>query len=224
MNTARDYNAISPSAKSLLMTKAMTTIPFAREAAMIVWEPDQLKNMLKEKANKESFGWLIHFENRYRTIDTLLMPTASTNILEIASGFSFRGLQLCKDKEVVYIDTDLPDSMKTKKHLVEQLIQQHTIELKGILHMKPLNALDEKAFHEVVDLFPPGAVTIVNEGLMMYLDEPEKRQLCAVIHGVLKKRGGCWITGDIYLKKNKEQLQKDYLSEEAKRFLEEHRV
>lgn len=219
----RDFNSISPSAKGLLMTKAMTTIPFAREAATLVWGRDNLEQMLKGKANRESLPWLLHFENRYRTIDALLLPPETSNIVEIASGFSFRGLQLCTEEDVVYIDTDLPESMATKQPLVAELIEQKSIQTKGRLLMQPLNALDEKAFNEVIDLFPPGPVTIVNEGLLMYLDEPEKRQVCANIHRVLQQRGGSWITGDIYLKRGPDEKER-YMNETARQFLDYHRV
>jgi O-methyltransferase involved in polyketide biosynthesis len=196
-----DFNAISPSAKGLLLTKAITTIPFATEAAALLWDAEELKNRLREKLSKDSFVWLLHFENRYRTIDSLLTPLAYRNVLEIASGFSFRGLQLCIQDEITYFDTDLPDSITTKQQVVDKLKEKHHLETKGTYRLMPLNALDAAAFNAIIDQFPPGPVAIVNEGLLMYLDEAEKRQLCSNIHAVLTKRGGCWITGDIYLKK-----------------------
>jgi O-methyltransferase involved in polyketide biosynthesis len=222
MSRTLDFNSISPSAKGLLLTKAITTIPFAREAADLLWDLDTLKDKLREKLSKESFGWLLHFENRYRTIDALLSPLENRNILEIASGFSFRGLHLCIHEDIVYIDTDLPDFITTKQQLVDKLREQHGIGSTGTLRLMPLNVLDEAAFTHVVDQFPPGPVTIVNEGLLMYLDDTEKRQLCAIIHAVLKKRGGCWITGDIYLKKGEDEHK--LVHREASDFLAMHKV
>jgi O-methyltransferase involved in polyketide biosynthesis len=224
MSTSRNYDSISPSAKVLLMTKAMTTIPFAKEAADMVWGADQLRELWSQHANAESFIWLLHFENRYRTIDVLMQDAGTTNFLEVSSGFSFRGLDLCREKEVVYIDTDLPASMENKRPVVQQLITQYNISLKGKLLMEALNALDEQAFNDLVDQFPPGAVTILNEGLLMYLEEPEKRRLCAIIHAILSKRGGSWITGDIYIKKTKDEPERSYPTEQAKNFLTAHRV
>jgi O-methyltransferase involved in polyketide biosynthesis len=177
---------------------------------------------VREKITKESFGWLLHFENRYRTIDSLLHPLETRNVLEIASGFSFRGLQLCSQEDIFYIDTDLPNSNSTKQQVVNQLIETQGIQLKGSLRTMPLNALDTDAFHAVIDQFPPGPVTIVNEGLLMYLDDAEKRQLCANIHAVLMKRGGSWITGDIYLKKAAHE--KEYATPAIKEFLTMHKV
>jgi O-methyltransferase involved in polyketide biosynthesis len=221
MKRTLDFNSISPSATGLLLTKAMTTIPFAKEAAALLWDVESIKNRNREKLSREGFGWLLHFENR--TIDSLLLPLQTNNILEMASGFSFRGLQLCTKEEVVYIDTDLPDSIATKQQVVEKLIEQHAITTKGTLRMEPLNALDTAAFNSLISQFPPGPVTIVNEGLLMYLDEAEKRQVCANIHSILKARGGCWITGDIYLKKSNEQANQ-YAGSITKEFLAMHKV
>ena len=223
MNRILDFNTISPSATGLLLTKAMTTIPFAKEAAALLWDVESIKERNREKLSREGFGWLLHFENRYRTIDSLLLPLQAKNILEMASGFSFRGLQLCTESAVVYIDTDLPESIATKQQVVEKLIEKHAITTKGTLRMEPLNALDTAAFNDLISQFPPGPVTIVNEGLLMYLDEAEKRQVCANIHGILKARGGCWITGDIYLKKSTEQANQ-HAGSIAKEFLAMHKV
>jgi O-methyltransferase involved in polyketide biosynthesis len=217
-----NFNAISPSAKGLLLTKAITTIPFATEAAALLWDAEQLKNRIREKMSKESFVWLLHFENRYRTIDSLLTPLEYRNVLEIASGFSFRGLQLCISDEITYFDTDLPDSITTKQQVVDKLIEKHHLETKGTYRLMPLNALDAAAFNAIIDQFPPGPVAIVNEGLLMYLDEGEKRQLCANIHAVLSKRGGCWITGDIYLKKG--DREHAHINPAAEAFLAMHNV
>ena len=172
-----NFNAISPSAKGLLLTKAVTTIPFATEAAALLWDAEQLKNRIREKVSKESFVWLLHFENRYRTIDSLLTPLAYRNVLEIASGFSFRGLQLCISDAITYFDTDLPDSITTKQQVVDKLKEKHHLEIKGTYWLMPLNALDAAAFQAIVDQFPAGPVAIVNEGLLMYLDEGERNLL-----------------------------------------------
>ncbi|MBO9203538.1 MULTISPECIES: class I SAM-dependent methyltransferase [Niastella] len=219
---ALDYNTISPSARGLLLTKAITTIPFATEAAALLWDADQLKRKIREKLSKESFIWLLHFENRYRTIDSLLLPLETRNVLEIASGFSFRGLQLCIQDDITYFDTDLPDPITIKQQVVDKLKEQHQLETKGTYRLMPLNALDTAAFNAVIDQFPPGPIAIVNEGLLMYLDETEKRQLCANIHAALTKRGGCWITGDIYLKKG--DREHAHINPAAAEFLAMHQV
>ena len=82
----KDFSSISPSAKSLLMMKGLTTIPYAAETAALV-HGDEVFGL--DFANKDFWFWIrvMHFENRYRTIDQLLQYTGSKNILELSSGF-----------------------------------------------------------------------------------------------------------------------------------------
>jgi O-methyltransferase involved in polyketide biosynthesis len=69
-----------------------------------------------------------------------------------------------------------------------------------------LNVLDENKIHEIIGHFPQGEVAIVNEGLLTYLNKQEKEKLCSIIHDILMKRGGYWITADIYLKNKQPKL------------------
>src|ERR1700749_1461383 len=90
-NDSRDYSTISPSAKSLLLMKGMTNIPYARQAAELIMYPGNYE----PDYEAHPFGFwarLAHFEARYRSIDQLLAPFNITNILELSSGFSLRGL------------------------------------------------------------------------------------------------------------------------------------
>jgi O-methyltransferase involved in polyketide biosynthesis len=145
----------------------------------------------------------MHFESRYYSINQLLEDLTATNILEISSGFSFRGLDLSNKKPVFYIDTDLPDIIAGKQRFIEAFTA-HASEpslAPGHYELYPLNALDPAAFEAVIKKFPPGPLTIVNEGLLVYLDPTEKAQLCTNIRKALLARGGHWITADIYIKR-----------------------
>jgi O-methyltransferase involved in polyketide biosynthesis len=214
----RNYNTISPSARSLLLMKGMTPIPYAREAAELMSYPEQYT---PDYSNKEVSFWarLAHFENRYASIDQLLEDIPAKNILELSSGFSFRGLNAVKQRDVHYIDTDLPDLITTKINFVTTL-QQGDFETKGTLETIPLNALDEEQFTNIINRFPPGEIVIVNEGLLMYLGEEEKEKLLGIIHKVLEERGGYWITADIYLK-GKMRLR---LDDKLQQFFDQHRI
>lgn len=219
--TTRDFSTISPSARSLLLKKGLTNIPFARQAAeqMVYPEPYQ-----PDLDNKELIFWgrVVHFEDRYWSIDQMLTGLPVKNILELSSGFSFRGLDAVTHSDVHYIDTDLPALIDTKKSFVSAL-QKNVPPPKGVLEIAPLNALDAHAFGQLVSHFPEGPLAIVNEGLLMYLDDQEKRKLCRIIHKTLKERGGYWITADIYIKRTLDETElqmKDELSE----FLVQQRV
>lgn len=218
----RNYNSISPSARALLLMKGMTPIPFAKQAAELMLYPEKY---VPDYSSQEFGFWarLTHFENRYWSIDQLLEELPLTNILELSSGFSFRGLNAVQQRNVHYIDTDLPDLITTKINFVTTL-QQGNFETKGKLETLPLNALDEEQFMNIVQRFPPGEIVIVNEGLLMYLGEEEKAKLFSIIHKVLKERGGYWITADIYIKKLSDAANLMIKDDSLQQFLIAHRI
>jgi len=183
---------------------------------------------------------LLHFENRYWTIDQLMQSLDITNILELSSGFSFRGLALSREKPVYYIDTDLPDLIATKQQFVSALTREPQATASngasnpataanapentpGHYELLPLNVLDAPAFHAIADRFPPGPLLIVNEGLLVYLDQAEKEALCQTIRSILQRRGGYWITGDIYIQK---ELDPSLIDREDSfhQFLQQHKT
>ncbi len=219
----KSYNSISPSAKSLLLMKGYTNIPYAKEAAALMQGPEVFDLSFDDK---DFWFWIrvMHFENRYWTIDQLLKKTSAKNILELSSGYSLRGMAMCADKDVHYIDTDLEEVIHTKQKMVTDLGLGKN--LQGRLDFLPLNALDVPRFTEIVNSFEDGPITIVNEGLLMYLNTGEKKQLCDIIYNVLKQRGGCWITADIYIKQTayvREQMQKMQSKSESA-FFEQHNI
>src|SRR5881398_1211842 len=104
----RNYSTISPSAEMLLMTKGYTNIPFAKEAAELYVYPEKYTLDLSDK---DFTFWtrLAHFESRYWSVNQLLWEINAKNILEISSGFSFRGLKAVQENNIHYIDTDLAE-------------------------------------------------------------------------------------------------------------------
>ncbi|MBB6128896.1 hypothetical protein [Mucilaginibacter lappiensis] len=216
----RDYSSISPSARSLLLLKGFTNIPFALEAAKLISRPDHYQ---PDFSIKELAFWarLLHFESRYKSINQLLSGLPIQNILEISSGFSFRGLSSVINREVYYIDTDLPEVITIKLSLLDDLLQHE--KPKGELETLALNALDEAAFTSITNHFPKGEVVIVNEGLLVYLDMDEKRKLCSNIRKVLRQRGGYWITADIYIK-SQNRFPDLQMNDKLQEFFREHRI
>ena len=195
----RNYSTISPSAAFLLQLKAYTDIPFAKEAAELMEKEESIMaKYIRDTGIRQFFRWLLHFENRYRTIEQLLSDNATTNVLELSSGYSFRGLDMCRQTPIHFIDTDLPGLIAFKQTMIDKMAGDMV--MKGKLELLPLNAFDETAFNEMTVRFTEGPVSIINEGLLMYLDMEEKKQLCRIVRNVLQKRGGRWITADIYVR------------------------
>lgn len=219
----KDFTTISPSALSLIGLKAHTNIPFAREAASLL--SDYLSATTHHPTMDKAmfFKLLIHFENRYRTVDKVLSTLPVHNILEISSGYSFRGLHLCEHQPVHFIDTDLPEVISLKKEITDKLIAGLPRNLQGKLELHPLNVLHEADFNSIIDRFPEGPIAIVNEGLLVYLDPVEKSRLAVIVGNILKKRGGYWITGDVYTQndvKNKALIP----DAKSRKFREDHQI
>jgi O-methyltransferase involved in polyketide biosynthesis len=216
----RDFSTISPSAKSLLLMKGHTNIPFARETAELIEYP---KEFHPDYGRRDVTFWArtLHFESRYCSIDQLLSDLPVRNILELSSGFSFRGLDVIIKKDAYYIDTDLAEVIDVKRNFVDTLKSGKTTQ--GKLELLPLNALNEEQFQGVLEHFPGGEVVILNEGLLMYLDESEKEKLCSIIKKILQERGGYWITADVYIKKKNEEIGIEF-DNETKDFFYRHNV
>ena len=217
----RNFNTISPSAKSLLLMKGYTHIPFARQTAELIEYPG-IYNPDFGKKDMTFWARTLHFENRYWSIDQLLEDLPIKNIIELSSGFSFRSLEFTKQKGIHYIDTDLPEVITTKKDIIDAL-KKESFNTEGQLELLPLNALDDKEFHKIINRFPKGEIIILNEGLLMYLDTHEKEKLCSIIHNILKEHGGYWITADIYLKNKHKELGLRF-DDKTKEFLEQHQT
>jgi hypothetical protein len=219
---SRDYNSISPSAKSLLLAKSLTDIPFVADAVKLIYGNDALEHLSDRSFDDVFLKRLVHFESRYLSLDSLLFASGSLNILEISSGYSFRGLDLVlRHPNIYYLDTDLQGVIDIKKDLVNQLIINEKLYLKGKLKTEALNALDEDVFLNAINQMPLGPISIINEGLLVYLNTNEKISLCKTIHKSLKQRGGYWITADVYVKR---PALKNDNNDHFSQFLEAHHV
>lgn len=196
--SSRDFSDISPTAKSLLLMKGYTDIPFAREAAELISLPGKYAPSLADKDIMFLIR-MLHFENRYKSINQLMEGIPVKNILEVSSGFSFRGLHAVQDHDIHYIDTDLPEIIRAKKDLIHRFKNKKETQA-GRLETLAMNALDAGQFAVVTGRFTGGPVVVVNEGLLMYLNDREKAELSSGILKLLRERGGYWITADIYLK------------------------
>jgi O-methyltransferase involved in polyketide biosynthesis len=214
----RDFSSISPSARWMILWKGHTNIPFAREVAELLEYPNKYVPDFK-KRDFTFWACTLGLEGRYWSIDQLLNDLTIKNILELSSGYSFRSLEYTQQKGVHYIDTDLPELIDAKKEFIKRL-KKDALNSNGKLELLPLNALDKNNFREIIGNFSKGEVAIVNEGLLGYLNKPEKEKLCSIIHEILMEQGGYWITADIGLKNKESKLGLKY-NHEIKEFNEQ---
>jgi hypothetical protein len=143
----KDFTSVSPSAWLLLMMKAETTIPYAREA--VKWLP-QPENVLLLSKEKDLMYWarVLHFEERYQSISHMLDDIKPRNILELSSGFNFRGLYTTeKNNHLHYIDNDLPGIVTVKRTVIEKL--RPSKNSLSVYELTPLNVLDQEVFKNI---------------------------------------------------------------------------
>ena len=166
----------------------------------------------------------MHFEARNLSLTKGIVQLGFEKVLEFSSGLSLRGLELCRNPRMQYIDTDLPSIIEIKRELSSRILKDDE-KLPSNLVLTQMNALDEKEFFETVATFNQGPITLVNEGLLMYLDRKQKSELCGIIHDILTRYGGYWITADIYIRDEEERkgLNKHY-NQSDKDFVKKHNI
>ena len=186
----KEYEEISPTAIVTSYPRIFTDIPYEKE----------IYHWLESNCHKEvTLNKMLapEIEARYKLINKLLDQSNSKQVLELAAGYSSRGLVYSK-KGYNYIEMDLEDVSKNKQKLLKSIVQDIPEHLK-IVHG---NALRKSDFNKCEDYFDKNeSITIINEGLLRYLTFDEKRIVAENIYDLLSKYNGIWITSDVTPKK-----------------------
>jgi O-methyltransferase involved in polyketide biosynthesis len=153
-------------------------------------------------------------EARYKSIVSLILKSGIPQVLELASGFSLRGLAMTRDAGMTYIETDLDELTSEKIRLVSEIRAQYQLEDYGNQHIAAANALDPVELRAAVrPLRRDRQLVIVNEGLIQYFSVAERETLASNVHDLLREfGGGVWITPDFATKTDAKNI-----SEERKR-------
>ena len=185
------YESVIPTAILTAYPRTLTDIPFSKEIFKELDEELVTENLKKDILAPE-------LEARFKLTSDLLHKSKIKQVLELASGYSTRGLELTKDNDAfTYVELDLDEVAKRKK----QIISTFT-DIPNNLHILSGNALDKEVFKNIEKYFDcNNELAIINEGLLRYLDFDEKKKVANNIHMLLKKCGGIWITCDVTPKK-----------------------
>lgn len=199
MNPSFDFQKISLTAKLAAYMRGLTDIPFAPEISRILHTQETFETLLAAHAMAPAdLHWYAPiFEARYKSLAALLRRVGATQILELASGFSLRGLEMASDPRVRYLETDLDDLTEEKTHLVRAL----GVSVPPNLHFAAVNALEPEQLWAAGQIFRRDQpLAIVHEGLLPYLTASELETLAHNIHALLEAFGGVWITPDFAFK------------------------
>ena len=195
-----DSSLISVTAKIAAYYRQFSDIPFAQEVAERIGADAAFDQILREhglEREKLTF-YAPMFEARYKSITQLILQSGASQVLELASGYSLRGLDLTRSGAIRYVETDLPNVVAAKLRLLEDVRQHHAI-LRSSHHVvTAADALDlDEVRSSAAVLDRSRTLTILCEGLIMYLSKEQTEQLATNIRRLLGEfAGGSWITPD----------------------------
>lgn len=188
----KEYEEISPTAIVTSYPRIFTDIPYEKDIYKLLTE--YIGKEIEEVSLNKNLATEI--EARYKLTNKLLDKSNIKQVLEIASGYSSRGI-IYSQKGYNYIEMDLPKVVDTKKKIV------HDLNINNLDNLKIVggNALRCSDFEKCDSFLNSGEVAIINEGLFRYLTFDEKAAVAKNIYKVLEKHGGIWITCDVTPKK-----------------------
>ncbi|MEL7500429.1 MAG: class I SAM-dependent methyltransferase [Planctomycetota bacterium] len=148
------------------------------------------------------------FQARHHGINAALSQLRVSQILELASGISPRGLQWAKSMpNTLYVESDLPALMIHKAKLLRNHVLATETVNHGILHCCGLDVLNRDNFVsalEAIDTETP--FVIVSEGLLLYFDKEELGKFLDNIATLLRQfPNSTWVT-DIVTQRNLAEL------------------
>jgi O-methyltransferase involved in polyketide biosynthesis len=150
-------------------------------------------------ANKKNDYIYFMLEPRHRAIDYFITSKFPYNqIIEFACGLSPRGMKFAEDKEITYIESDLPKMLEMKKQKVEEIYQKKNIKRPN--HQFIATDLLTDNVSEVVSplINKNEKLIVITEGLTPYFDMEHLKKIFINIYRILKDNGGGVYITDIY--------------------------
>jgi len=199
---SRDYSKISLTAKLTAYMRQFTDIPFAKDVANLIRAKKAFDQLLRDHRIKPNdlLWYAPILEARYKSIGEMVHRSGTRQVLEIASGFSMRGLAATNDPQITYVETDLDDITRDKTELIAEISRTHRLPAHGNLHLAAASALDLDQLFAAAEKFQPGEpIAVIQEGLLQYLTSTETETTATNIRALLERFGGVWITPDFSL-------------------------
>lgn len=192
---ANSFDRISPTALMVAYARQFTDIPYSQELSQLA-DAQAVVEQLPEYQSR-FVGGAVLFEGRYKAINQVMAQFKTTQIIELASGLLPRGMVVSQDPCMTFVESDLPAMISRKQQLVKQLIGE-----RSNLHFVAIDATSQpNQFPLHTDyLNSQEPITILCEGLLMFLTFTQKQQVFANVREQLQISGGAWITSDLVTK------------------------
>ena len=193
------FESISPTAIITSYPRVFTDIEYEKE----------IHNWLSKNCNCDvNLNKLLapEIEARYKLINKLLEKQNITQVLELAAGYSSRGL-IYSNKGYKYVEMDLEEVSNNKKRMIDEIFKNSNLKIVSG------NALNYNDYIKCEKYFSKDKIAIINEGLLRYLTFEEKKIVGENIYKLLKEYGGVWITSDVtpkrFIEKQDPTINKD---------------
>jgi O-methyltransferase involved in polyketide biosynthesis len=210
-----DPARISVTAKLSAYYRKFSDIAFAAEVASLIGADEAFAALVREHAlepDKLAF-YAPMFEARYKSITHLITACGATQVLELACGYSLRGLDLTQNSTLHYVETDLPDVIATKRQLLDDIRRRHDLAPRPLHTVTPADALDLTQLQAAAAAFDRARpLVILCEGLVGYLTKQETTRLTINVHTLLRDfTRGWWIVPDFTFKSELQNLPPERL-------------
>ena len=205
VNMALNFEKVSLTARLTAYMRQYSDIPYAKDVANFLRADEAFEKLLRdhELSPKDLLWYAPILEVRYKSVAETIRKLRATQVLELASGFSLRGLAMTRDPEVTYVESDLEELTDEKASLVTDLRRRYGLTDHGHLHLVTANALELSELRSAAMSFRRDQpIAVVNEGLLLYLSANEMAAVARNIRDLLIEFDGVWITPDFALKQD----------------------
>ena len=195
---------ISATAKVSAYYRKFSDIAFAAEVAALIGAEDAFADIVREHGLEPDklTTYAPMFEARYKSITQLIHKTGASQVLELACGYSFRGLDLSRDHALSYVETDLPDVVATKLGLLDEVRSRHGLAPSPSHAVAAADALDVEQLRAATSgLDRDRPLLVLCEGLIGYLTRDETSRVAANVRALIDEfERGWWIVPDFAFK------------------------
>jgi O-methyltransferase involved in polyketide biosynthesis len=199
-------SAISVTAKLAAYYRQFTDLPFAADVARVIGADEAFGELVREHGldPQQLTFYAPMFEARYKSLSALIRKSGAPQVLELASGYSLRGLDLSRHDGIRYVETDLPGVTAAKLALLEELglglDPNHVVAAADALDLEQVRAAARS-----LDRARP--LVVLCEGLILYLSRAETERLATNLRRLLGEfAGGCWMTPDFLFRSEARDL------------------
>jgi O-methyltransferase involved in polyketide biosynthesis len=199
-----DVAQISVTAKVSAYYRKFSDIAFAAEVATLIGADDAFAEIARDhglEPDKLTF-YAPMFEARYKSITEIIRKFGATQVLELACGYSLRGLDLTRDGSTCYVETDLRDVVARKLELLDEIRGRHDIRRNPLHVVTAADALYIDQLRGATAVFDRARpVMVLCEGLIGYLTREETSRLADNVRTLIGEfSGGWWIVPDFAFK------------------------